>query len=54
MEETVSIEVIEAGRFPIIYDGWSKFGEHYFGLFATYITMRLKTSEHGGQDASFY
>lgn len=32
MEETVSMEMIEAGRVSIIYDGWSKFGEHYFGL----------------------
>jgi hypothetical protein len=37
IEEKLKAEIAAAGNLSIVHDAWSKFGEHYFALFATYI-----------------
>ena len=36
IEQVISVEMKEAGYGSILHDGWTKFGQHYVGLFATY------------------
>ena len=40
IEEKLKAEIAAAGNLSIVHDAWSKFGEHYFALFATYIATR--------------
>ena len=40
IEEKLKAEIAAAGNLSIVHDAWSKFGEHYFALFATYMATR--------------
>ena len=45
VEDKLSAEMNAAGMGYIVYDGWTKFGEHYFCLFTTYMTTRLEVDK---------
>jgi hypothetical protein len=36
VEDILADEMAAAGQGSIVHDAWSKFGEHFFALFATY------------------
>ena len=40
IEEKLKAEIAAADNLSIVHDAWSKFGEHYFALFATYKATR--------------
>ena len=40
VEDVLKAEISAAGNLSIVHDAWSKFGEHYFALFATYKATR--------------
>ena len=40
VEKILSAEMKEAGKGAIVHDAWSKFGSHFFALFATYKATR--------------
>ena len=40
IEQVLAAEIASAGKLSIVHDAWSKFGEHYFALFATYKATR--------------
>ena len=48
VEMILAYEMKKAGRGSIIHDGWSKFGEHYFGLFASYEAERWEVDKGCG------
>ncbi len=39
VEDILAAKMKAAKRGSIVHDAWSKFGDHYFALFATYITQ---------------
>jgi hypothetical protein len=47
VEERLAAEMREAGKGSIVHDAWSKFGVHFFALFATYKTTREVVDEEG-------
>lgn len=47
IEETLKDEMAKASKISIVHDAWSKFGEHYFALMATYIATRTTINENG-------
>ena len=47
VEEILAAEMREASMGSIVHDAWSKFGMHFFALFATYKTTREVVDEEG-------
>jgi len=47
VEEILAVEMREAGKGSIVHDAYSKFGVHFFDLFATYMTTREVVDEEG-------
>ena len=45
IEKSLSLETKKAGKGSIVHDPWTKFGEHFFGVFATYTTSILELDE---------
>ena len=41
VEEILANEMKAAGKISIVHDAWSKFGSHFFALFATYKATRV-------------
>ena len=48
IEKILTAEMKAAGRGSILHDGWSKFGDHYFALYASYMATRCEVNEDGG------
>ena len=48
VEEKLQAEMKAAGMGSIVHDGWTKLGEHYVGLFATYMATCLEIDEKFG------
>jgi hypothetical protein len=40
VEDVFAAEMKAAHRGSIVHGAWSKFGDHYFALFATYMPQR--------------
>ena len=47
VEECLAAEMREASKRSIVHNAWSKFGVHFFALFATYKTTREVVDEEG-------
>ena len=47
VEEILAAEMKAASKGSIVHDAWSKFGVHFFALFATYKTTREVVDEEG-------
>ena len=47
IEEMLADEMKATGKGSIVHDAWAEFGDHFFGLFATYMVTRLELDEDG-------